>query len=340
MSAPLPGPRRRWRASSLTAAAIATLIGLLPIGTLVIVGLADQWYGAALLPQRWGGRGIRRALGDPQLMTAIANSTTVAVVSVAIALALGWPAARALARGESRSLRTIMFAPLLVPPLAVGEGLSVWFLRIGISDTLFALVLAHLVTVLPYVVLALIPGFTQAVDETEQAAATLGAAAARRLITVAVPMLRRQLLLAIAFGFTVSWSQYGTSLAVGGGIPMLPVVLVPFVRSDPQIAAVLDLIFLAPPLILTAAAAAVGSPRDAARPPSPELCAYAGSDATKLLPRCAMRPSRKWKIQRNVDIDSSALPTRPNTVTRAGRSMTRTCSTVTPAASEPMNAMI
>ena len=32
--------------------------------------------------------------------------------------------------------------------------------------------------------------------------------------------------------------------------PMLPVVLVPFVRSDPQVAAVLDLVFLLPPLLL------------------------------------------------------------------------------------------
>jgi hypothetical protein len=58
----------------------------------------------------------------------------------------------------------------------------------------------------------------------------------------------------------VSWSQYGTSLIVGGGIPMLPVVLVPFVRADPQIAAVLDLIFLAPPLLIVAIAALIRQP--------------------------------------------------------------------------------
>jgi hypothetical protein len=58
----------------------------------------------------------------------------------------------------------------------------------------------------------------------------------------------------------VSWSQYGTSLIVGGGIPMLPVVLVPFVRADPQIAAVLNLIFLAPPLMIAAIAAMTRQP--------------------------------------------------------------------------------
>jgi hypothetical protein len=56
----------------------------------------------------------------------------------------------------------------------------------------------------------------------------------------------------------VSWSQYGTSLAVGGGLPTVPIVLVPFAQSDPQVAAALSLVFLAPPLLALAAAARAG----------------------------------------------------------------------------------
>jgi len=56
--------------------------------------------------------------------------------------------------------------------------------------------------------------------------------------------------LAGLLGFLVSWSQYGTSLAVGGGRLTLPVVLLPFVERDPQVTAVLALVFLVPPVVV------------------------------------------------------------------------------------------
>lgn len=238
--------------------AVVTMAG--PILTLLVQGSADRWFGTAIVPQRFGLRGLRRALADPAVPAAMSNSLLVALATVTLALALAWPAARALAADGRRSLQLALLAPLLVPPLAIGEGLAPWFLRLGIADTIPAIVLAHLVTVLPYVTLALVPAFTRQVLELEHAAATLGARAAHRLITVTVPAVRRHLALALALGFTVSWSQYGTSLVVGGGIPMLPVVLVPFVRSDRQIAAVLDLLFLMPPLLVVGLAAMTRQP--------------------------------------------------------------------------------
>ena len=57
------------------------------------------------------------------------------------------------------------------------------------------------------------------------------------------------LAVAALLGFLVSWSQYGLSLAVGGGTPMLPLLLVPYIASDPQVASVLALVFLAPALL-------------------------------------------------------------------------------------------
>lgn len=254
--------RRQGATLLLGVLAVAVAVG--PIATLVLQALADRWFGTAVLPQDLGLRGVRRAIADPAITSAVRNSLVVALAVVAVALALAWPAARALALDGRRSLQLLLLAPLLVPPLAIGEGLSPWLLRLGIADTLGAIVLAHLVTVLPYVTLALVPAFTPQVLALEQTATTLGAGAVLRLRTVTLPAVRRHLALALALGFTVSWSQYGTSLVVGGGIPMLPVVLVPFVRSDRQIATVLDLIFLAPPLLLVGLAAIVRQPGEVA----------------------------------------------------------------------------
>jgi len=229
------------------------IIGLLlaaPLVLLPIEAIADEWRAPALWPQEIGTRGLRRVFEDSVLPTAIGNSILIGVVSVALALVLAWPAARSFAAGDApRWTLVALAAPLLLPPLVVGEGLQVWFLRLGLADTVLGVAVAHLVYVVPYMVLLLRPAFTPALVEQEQAAAGLGASRwwVARLVTL--PGVAPSLGLALALGFTVSWSQYGTSLGVGGGIPTLPIVLVPFVGSDPQIAAVLDLIFLVPPLI-------------------------------------------------------------------------------------------
>ncbi|MEX1009401.1 MAG: hypothetical protein WD271_16400 [Acidimicrobiia bacterium] len=228
--------------------ATAVIVSLLP---LVVQAGANEWHAPALVPQRFGWRGIDAVFGDPLLGRAVFNSFVVATIAVALALAIGWPAARALAVADRPGpLVVLIAAPLLVPGLVVGDGLSVWFLRLHLADHLLGVALAHLVYVLPYVILALTPGFTRQVFDADEAASTLGASRPFRLSTVTLPAVRSSLWLAIGLGFIISWSQFGTSLGVGGGLPMLPLVLVPFVRSDPQIAAVLDLVFLVPPLVV------------------------------------------------------------------------------------------
>jgi putative spermidine/putrescine transport system permease protein len=191
---------------------------------------------------------------------AVGTSLTVALASTALALCLGWPAARAVAAaGRLRRPLLVAFAiPLLVPPYAVGTGLAEWFIRLGLADSRGGLVLAHLVYVLPYVVLVLSAGFTARLRELEEAARTLGAGAVSRLRLVTAPAVAPALAAAAMLGFTVSWSQYGTSLAVGGGLETLPVVLVPFATADPQVAAALALVFIAPPLLALVLAARAG----------------------------------------------------------------------------------
>ena len=155
----------------------------------------------------------------------------------------------------------LLALPLVVPPYATGTGLAEWFLRLGLADTHAGLVLAHLVYALPYVVLVLAPAFEAGVAELEEAARTLGAGPARRLTLVTVPTVGPALAGATLLAFLVSWSQYGASLAVGGGLPMLPLVLVPFVGTDPQVAAALALLFLVPAVAALAVAARAASPR-------------------------------------------------------------------------------
>lgn len=253
---------RRWH--RVAVGALAALYAA-PFALLVVRAAADVWRYPAVVPQLLGTRGLDAVLSTSgSAWPALRNSALVAVATTVLALVLAWPASRVLSRGAP-GVRTALFVvvalPLLVPPLAVGHGLSTWLLRWGLADSLAGLVAAHLVYVLPYVALLLAAGFTTRVVRLEEAAATLGAGRASRLRHVTVPAVAPALAFALLLGFLVSWSQYGTSLAVAGGTPMLPLLLVPFVQHDPQVASTLTLLFIAPPVLALAVAARWGRHR-------------------------------------------------------------------------------
>lgn len=239
----------RRRHPSWPIATAASLLFALPLAALVVQAFGDEWRYPALLPQRLGLRGVDAALAAGAAGTALANSAAVAVASTALALLLGWPAARALGERRLRHpepLLLLLALPLLVPGYATGTGLTTWFIRLGLTDSIAGLVLGHLTVVLPYVVLVLAPGFRPALRELEEMARSAGAGPARRLLHVSIPASRATIGAAALLGLLVSWSQYGLSLSVGGGLSTLPIVMLPFVRNDAEVAAAIALFFLAP----------------------------------------------------------------------------------------------
>ena len=200
----------RWGARALISFMVVLLVG--PFLLLPIQAFSDEWRAPAIWPQRIGTRGLDRVLADSLLPEAILNSLIVATIASIVGLIVAWPAARALG---SRTLQTswfIILLPLLLPPLVIGEGLRVWFLRIGLADSIAGLVIAHLVFVVPYCIIVLAPGFTNELRNRELAAMTLSGDHGQRLASVTIPALARPIMLALALGFTISWSQYGTSL--------------------------------------------------------------------------------------------------------------------------------
>lgn len=229
-----------------------------PLAALVVTAFADRWRAPALLPQEWGLRGFDVAFSGGGALAATGTSLVVALVTTAVAPAVAWPAARAL--GERRHARpgpllVGLALPLLVPPYAAGFGLTEWFIRLDLAGTVTGLVAVHVLLALPYAVVVLVGAFGARLRELEEMARTFGGSPARRWATVTLPSVAPTLSLAALLAFLVSWSQYGSSLAVGAGRLTLPVVMFPFLRDDPQVAAALAMLFLAPALLVLALAA-------------------------------------------------------------------------------------
>ncbi len=230
-------------------------LAVVPLVLLAVWSFARAWFWPALLPREWSMRAWAYVfLPSADVLDALWLSVGIALAVTLLALVVALPTARALAMYEFRGKRMLLFAlllPILSPPLAATMGMHALFLRYGLADTISGVVLAHLVPAVPYVTLMLTGSFSRLDPDLEAQARTLGASRQRVWRHVTVPAILPGLAVAAAFAFLISWSQYLTTLFIGGGrVITLPLIVVAFQRSgDEAVTAALSLVFLIPALI-------------------------------------------------------------------------------------------
>lgn len=238
-------------------AILLIIIGvLLPILPQALWSFAFGWFFPDLLPQSWGLRAWIYVFSPAsQVGEALINSTVVALAVVLLALLLGLPAARALGLYQFRGkgwVNWLMTAPLFVPTLVVMMGIHILFIRYGLADSYLGVVLIHLVPALPYFVLVMSSVFANYSTAWEESARTLGAGPLRTFWHVTLPTILPGLMVAMLFTFLVSWSQYITTVLIGGGrIVTLPMVLFPFISAANHTnAAAVSLVFILPAILI------------------------------------------------------------------------------------------
>jgi len=116
----------------------------------------------------------------------------VVVLVVVLSIALGVPAAYALARREFRGKRLVLvlfLLPLMVPPITYGIPLATVMYKIGLAGTLAGVILANLIPALPFVILVMTPFIEQIDPNLEAAARVFGADTRRVFVHVLIPQL-------------------------------------------------------------------------------------------------------------------------------------------------------
>lgn len=160
---------------------------------------------------------------------AAANSLMYALVTVTLSLAMGFPAASALARPGrlERVLDPILILPLGASSVTLGLGFILAFGRWLASPWMVPL--AHTLVALPFVIRTLQPALAALPRRLRQAAASLGASPFRSWKAVDWPILRRATLSAAGFAFTISLGEFGaTSLLSRPEYPTIPVAIYRF----------------------------------------------------------------------------------------------------------------
>ena len=139
-----------------------------------------------------------------------------------------------------------MLLPLLLPvlPLVVGQyHLTLW---LGLTPGWSAVLIAHLLWVLPYVYLVLQPAYRRLSKEQLLTARTFGVRGTALFLRLKLPLLTRPICAAFALGFSVSLAQYLPTIFIGAGrIETLTTeTLTQFAGGDKRLLAVQTLLLL------------------------------------------------------------------------------------------------
>jgi molybdate transport system permease protein len=168
-------------------------------------------------------------------LAAIWLTLRLASVTTLLLLVLGTPIAWWLARTRSRwkgPVGAVVALPLVLPPTVLGFYLLVamgphgpvgqltQWLGIGLLPFSFwGLVLASVISSLPFMVQPLRDAFAGVGVRMTEVAATLRASPLDAFFTVAVPLARRGFFSAVALTFAHTVGEFGVVLMVGGNIP-------------------------------------------------------------------------------------------------------------------------
>jgi putative spermidine/putrescine transport system permease protein len=241
---------------NITSAALVISV-LMPFTVLIIWSFSSRWFYPQLWPEQWGLRAWQYIFGTAgtQIIAGLIQSMLVALATAAISIVIGVPAGRALGLYDFKAKDTIsvmLMLPVIVPPLCVAMGLQLWFIKLGLAETFIGVVLVHLTFCLPYSVFVMWGVFSNYDPDYENQARSLGANSWEIITRVMLPLTLPGILVAGLFSFLLSWSQYLSTLIIGGGrITTLPILLFALMGSgDRPVAAAVSMVFVAPAFLV------------------------------------------------------------------------------------------
>jgi spermidine/putrescine transport system permease protein len=174
---------------------------------------------------RWSTVWWERTLDSLEIGILLRTSLAIAATVTLVAVVLGFFGALAFARHDWRGRRLyqkFLLLPIFFPQPVLGLALLLWFSALGLDLSWKTAVVAHLVWILPVVVLVIaiqVYGFDPALEE---AAYDLGASRLQVLREVTLPILWPGIWSGALFAFLLSWGNFPLSLYTTGADSTVP----------------------------------------------------------------------------------------------------------------------
>ncbi len=179
-----------------------------PLDTFTVAGFGIPWLDFEPTLKNWVDQ-----LASPESRRALGNSTVIAVGACLLAIALGTPAAYALARFEFRLVKnkdiTVWFlSQRVLPPVATVIPFYLVMRSLGLLDTQLALILINATFVLPFVVVILRQTFLELPVELEEAAFVDGATHMQVMLKVVLPISAPSIAATALIIFAFAWNEF------------------------------------------------------------------------------------------------------------------------------------
>jgi putative spermidine/putrescine transport system permease protein len=216
---------------------------ILPIAAVVVVSFSQ----AAFIAFPMHGFSLRwyvRMLNYQPFVDALTTSIELALSSAVLGAALGCPAALSLARSSSAGaglLANLLLSPISVPAIVLGFALLYFLSALSFGLSFGALLVAHTVVAIPYVVRTVLATYRSVPASLEESASVLGATRWQVLWHVTLPMIRPGIFAGAMFAVLTSLDNLPLSFFFGtASVNTLPVVMLSYMQNnfDPSIAAI------------------------------------------------------------------------------------------------------
>ena len=148
-------------------------------------------------------------------LTWVKNSLIISVVATAVSLVIAILAGYSLARLRYRGVGafgTAVFITYLVPPTLLFLPLSQVVVWLGISDTIWSLIVTYPTFLVPFSTWLLMGYFRTIPKEVEECALVDGASRMQTLVRIVLPMAIPGIVCVTLFGFTLTWNEFTYAL--------------------------------------------------------------------------------------------------------------------------------
>lgn len=212
--------------------------------SLPLKGFSAEWY--------------KVTFTDPMVLDAFKRSFGVAIPAGILSTLLGFAAAysdyRFSFRGKS-VFNLLMLLPPTIPAVIMGLAMLSYLSRINLAGNIYAILISHVVTGLPFAMAIIRLRLAQIDPSLEQAAWNLRATAGQTLWHVVMPFCKQSLIAAFLITTAVSFDEFAVAWFVSGLDETVPVRVLVFLQGQvsPRINAIGTAIFATSVLLVVLA---------------------------------------------------------------------------------------
>ena len=232
------------------------IIFIIPVAVLIIQTFSSRWIWPQIIPKQINLRALSYLQHESSsILTNLGSSFLYSIITVILSFLISIFPASVLARNNFKGkaiLEALFLLPVLVPSITFAMGIHLFFIYLNLSDTFLGVVFILTSFTYPYMLRALLVGYTVMGMEYSSTAKNLGAGKLNILLGIEIPLILPAAVAGGSIVFLAAFSEYFLVFLIGGGaVPSYSGYLFPFLlSSDRQTASLLSLIFLIIPISL------------------------------------------------------------------------------------------